>query len=127
MNKDETITLGGREFPVAPLTLGQLRQAGPAFTRIGIDTPEGMGAQTTVIYLAMHAADPKVTAADVDSIVGVTFPELKKAVEVVARLMGVEMKEITPGEAPPAPLANQTSPVAPVASPTSTGSTSMAA
>lgn len=78
MNKDETITLGGREFPVAPLTLGQLRQAGPAFTRIGIDTPEGMGAQTTVIYLAMHAADPKVTAADVDGIVGVTFPELKK-------------------------------------------------
>ena len=127
MNKDETITLGGREFPVAPLTLGQLRQAGPAFTRIGIDTPEGMGAQTTVIYLAMHAADPKVTAADVDGIVGVTFPELKKAVEVVARLMGVEMKEITSGEAPPAPLANQTSPGEPAASPTSTGSTSMAA
>jgi cobalamin biosynthesis protein CbiG len=109
------------------LTLGQLRQAGPAFTRIGIDTPEGMGAQTTVIYLAMHAADPKVTAADVDGIVGVTFPELKKAVEVVARLMGVEMKEITPGEAPPAPLANKTSPGEPAASPTSTGSTSMAA
>ncbi len=118
MNKDETITLGGREFPVAPLTLGQLRQAGPAFTRIGIDTPEGMGAQTTVIYLAMHAADPKVTAADVDSIVGVTFPELKKAIEVVAKLMGVEMKEVVPGEAQP---------VAPAASPTSTGSTSMAA
>ena len=75
----------------------------------------------------MHAADPKVTAADVDGIVGVTFPELKKAVEVVARLMGVEMKEITPGEAPPAPLANQTSPGEPAASPTSTGSTSMAA
>ena len=127
MSDTETITLGGREFPVAPLTLGQLRQAGPAFTRIGIDTPEGMGAQTTVIYLAMHAADPKVTAADVDGIVGVTFPELKNAVVVVARLMGVEMKEITPGEAPPAPLATQTSPVAPAASPTSTGSTSMAA
>jgi hypothetical protein len=119
MQKDEQITLGGQQFPVAPLTLGQLRQAGPAFTRIGIDTPEGMGAQTTIIYLAMHAANPKVTAADVDSIIGVTFPELKQAVEVVAKLMGVEMRAIEPGEALP---------VAPAtASPTSTGSTSMAA
>src|ERR1700689_3793113 len=101
MSDAQTITLGGQEFPVAPLTLGQLRQAGPAFTRIGIDTPEGMGAQTTIIYLAMHAADPKVTAADIDSIRGVTFPELKNAVEVVAKLMGVEMRAIEPGEAKP--------------------------
>ncbi|MDE2030181.1 MAG: hypothetical protein KGI97_06415, partial [Alphaproteobacteria bacterium] len=98
MNEPAKITLGGRDFPVAPLTLGQMRQAGPAFTRIGIDTPEGMGAQTTIIYLAMHAADPKVTSADVDAIVGVTFPELKEAVEKVAKLMGVEMRAIEPGE-----------------------------
>ena len=119
MSDAQTITLGGQEFPVAPLTLGQLKQAGPAFTRIGIDTPEGMAAQTTIIYLAMHAADPKITSADVDAIVGVTFPELKAAVEKVAKLMGVEMRSLEPGEAQP---------VAPAtASPTSTGSTSMAA
>ena len=74
MSDDKTITLGGQDFPIAPLTLGQMRQAGPAFTRIGIETPEGMGAQTTLLYLAMHAADPKVMAADVDAIIGVTFP-----------------------------------------------------
>jgi hypothetical protein len=102
MADDCTITLGGQDFPIAPLTLGQMRQAGPAFTRIGIDSPEGMGAQTTIIYLAMHAANPAITAADVDAIVGVTFPELKEAVEKVARLMGVEMRETTPGEAEPA-------------------------
>jgi hypothetical protein len=102
MNQADTITLGGREFPVAPLTLGQLRQAGPAFTRIGIDTTEGMGAQATILYLAMHAADQKVTSADVDAIVGVTFPELKVAVEKVAKLMGVELRKIEPGEAMPA-------------------------
>ncbi len=101
MNNDTTITLGGRAFPVAPLTLGQMRQAGPAFTRIGIDTPEGMGAQTTIIYLAMLAADPKITAAEVDGIIGVTFPELKDAVEVVAKLMGVEMRPVATGEAQP--------------------------
>ncbi len=116
---NETITLGGQEFPVAPLTLGQMRQAGPAFTRIGIDSTEGMGAQTTILYLAMHAANPAVTPADVDAIVGVTFPELKTAVEKVAKLMGVEMRAIEPGEVQP---------VAPApASATSTGSTSTAA
>lgn len=102
MSNAVTITLGGREFPVAALTLGQMKQAGPAFTRIGIDTPEGVSAQTTLLYLAMHQADPKITAADVDAIVGVTFPELKSAVEKVAKLMGVEMRVIEPGEDKPA-------------------------
>ena len=89
MADDRTITLGGQDFPIAPLTLGQMRQAGPAFTRIGIDSVDGMGAQTTILYLAMHAANQAVTAADVDAIVGVTFPELKAAVEKVkARQVG---------------------------------------
>ncbi len=42
MSDDKTITLGGRDFPIAPLTLGQMRQAGPAFMRIGIESPEGI-------------------------------------------------------------------------------------
>ena len=120
MSEAQTITLGGQEFPVAPLTLGQLKQAGPAFTRIGIDTPEGMSAQMTILYLAMHAANSAVTAADVDAIVGVTFPELKTAVEKVAKLMGVEMRAIEPGEAPPVETPA-------TASAASTGSTSTAA
>ena len=128
MSKAETITLGGQAFPVAPLTLGQMRQAGPAFTRIGIDTPEGMGAQTTILYLAMHAANPAITAADVDTIVGVTFPELKTAIEKVAKLMGVEMREAALGEAQLAPLANKTTAAeSATASVTSTGEKSTAA
>ena len=118
MSNERSITLGGQDFPVAPLTLGQLRQAGPAFTRIGIDSPEGMGAQTTILYLAMHAANPAITSADVDTIVGVTFPELRVAVEKIAKLMGVEMRAIEPGEGQP---------VEPAASTTSTGQTSTAA
>ena len=105
MADDRTITLGGQDFPIAPLTLGQMRQAGPAFTRIGIDSVDGMGAQTTILYLAMHAANSAITAADVDAIVGVTFPELKAAMEKVAKLMGVEMRAIPPGESQPAPAA----------------------
>ena len=96
-----TITLGGKDFPVAPLTLGQMRQAGPAFMRIGIETPEAMGAQITLLYLAMRSADSKVTPADVDSIPGVTLGEIHNAVSVVAALMGVEFKAVAPGEAKP--------------------------
>jgi hypothetical protein len=118
MSDDKTITLGGRDFPIAPLTLGQMRQAGPAFIRIGIDTPEGVGAQTTLLYLAMHNADPKVTPADIDAMIGVSFPELKTAVEKVAKLMGVEMRAAESGEATPAQ---------PAASANSTGTKSTAA
>ena len=48
------ITLGGREFPVAPLTLGQMRRAGPAFVRIGFDTPEAMGAQVVELHTGAY-------------------------------------------------------------------------
>ena len=118
MSDDRTIILGGQNFSIAPLTLGQMRQAGPAFTHIGIDSSEGMGAQATILYLAMHAANSAITAADVDAIVGVTFPELKAAVEKVAKLMGVEMRAIEPGEVQP---------VEPAASTNSTGAKSTAA
>ena len=118
MSDDKTITLGGRDFPIAPLTLGQMRQAGPAFMRLSFNTPEGIGAHATLLYLAMHNADPKVTPADIDAITGVTFPELKTAVEKVAKLMGVEMRAAEAGEATPAQ---------PAASATSTGTKSTAA
>ena len=119
MSDDKTITLGGKEFPIAPLTLGQMRQAGPAFMRLSFNTPEGIGAHATLLYLAMHNADPKVTPADIDAIIGVSFPELKTAVEKVAKLMGVETRAVEPGEALPAQPA--------AASTTSTGSKSTAA
>ena len=96
------ITLGGRDFPVAPLTLGQMRRAGPAFVRIGFDTPEAMGAQVTLLLLAMQSADPSVTPDAVDGIPGVTIPELRAALKVVLALIGVDLVEATPGEAQPA-------------------------
>lgn len=96
------ITLGGREFPVAPLTLGQMRRAGPAFIRIGFDTPEAMGAQVTLLLLAMQAADPTVTPDAVDNIVGITIPELRAALKVVLALIGVDLVDVPPGESRPA-------------------------
>lgn len=96
------ITLGGRGFPVAPLTLGQMRRAGPAFIRIGFDTPEAMGAQVTLLLLAMQAADPTVTPDAVDNIVGITIPELRAALKVVLALIGVDLVDAPQGESQPA-------------------------
>jgi hypothetical protein len=100
----KTITLGGREFPIAPLTLGQMRTVGPAFTRIGIDTPDGMAAQITVIAAAIKSGDPTIETATaalalVDGIVGVTFGELKAAVEAIGEMMGLARKVAPTGEA----------------------------
>lgn len=99
----ETITLGGKSYAVAPLTLGQMRQVAPCLMRMGIDTVDGMGANVTIIYHGMKAADASVKVDDVDAIVGVTFPEIKEAVEKIAKMAGLVMKsEAKPGEAKPA-------------------------
>jgi hypothetical protein len=97
--KARIITLGGAEFPIAPLTLGAMRNVGPAFTRIGIDSPAGMDAQISVITAAMAAADPGVKRETVDAIVGVTFDELKVAIETIGRMMGLGLKDPAAGEA----------------------------
>lgn len=97
-----TITLGGQPYPVAPLTLGDMRRVGPAFGRIGVDTAEGVDAQVTLITLAMRAADPAVTPDTVAAIRGVTFNEMRAAMQTVAALTGVELQEKAPGEDQPA-------------------------
>lgn len=93
------ITLGGRSFPIAPLTLGQFRNMAPAFTRIGTDTVQGMDAQITVIHAAIAAADATMTHEQVTAISGVTFAELKEAVETIGEMLGLQrMKVPAPGE-----------------------------
>ena len=99
MTETTAITLGGRAFPVAPITLGRMRTVAPAFTRIGIDTPDGMAAQITVIHAAVSAADPSVKLEDLDALTGVTFEELKAAVETISVMIGLGKKAPAPGEA----------------------------
>lgn len=103
MENDNTITLGGNSHPIAPLSLGQMRQAVPCMMRLGVDTVDGMGANITVIYHGMKAANPNVKPEDIDEIKGVTFAEIKEAVEKIAKLTGLEMKKAPkPGEGKPA-------------------------
>ena len=99
---ESTITLGGKEYRIAPLSLGQMRQVAPCLMRMGIDTVDGMGANITIIYHGMKAADPSVKIEDLDNMVGVTFTEIKEAVEKVALAAGLKLKGQASGEAKPA-------------------------
>lgn len=101
--ENQTITLGGKEYPIAPLTLGQMRHVAPCLMRMGIDTVDGMGANVTIIYHGMKAADASVKVEDIDAMTGVTFAEIKNAVEKIAIMAGLELKKAAPeGEAKPA-------------------------
>jgi hypothetical protein len=96
----KTICLGGCDYPIAPLTLKAMRTVAPAFTRISISTPEGMAAQVTVIAAAMQAANPSLKFEDVEALAGVTFDELKAAVEAIGEMMGLRRKDASsPGDA----------------------------
>ena len=102
------ITLGAAEYPVAPLSLSQMRQVGPCFSRMGIDTMDGMAAQMTIIFQGMKAADPAVTMEFVDGITGVTFEQIRVAVQEIGVFCGLEFKKpaaegAAPGEAVPDP------------------------
>jgi hypothetical protein len=96
---ENTIILGGKSYPIAPLTLGAMRRVAPAFTRIGIDTPDGMAAQISVMQAAMAAADATVTLETVDGIPGVTFAEMKAAMDAIGAMMGLGQKDAPTGEA----------------------------
>ena len=104
---DKTITLGGQQYPIAPLALSQMRQVGPCFSHIGVGTVEGMAAQLTIIYHGMKAADPAVTMETVDNIRGATLDEIRLAVQAIGVMCGLEfkspVKDVPEGEAAPAP------------------------
>ena len=101
---ESKITLGATDYPIAPLSLGQMRQVAPCFMRMGVDSPEGMAAQITIIFQAIKAANPAAKMEEIDAIKGVTLEQIRMAVETIGKLIGLEVKSkvLTPGEAPPA-------------------------
>jgi hypothetical protein len=83
-----------------------MRQVGPCFSRMGIDTVEGVSAQITIIFQGMKSADAAVTMEKVDAIKGVTFSEIRQAVQRIGELCGLKTSaadDAPEGEAAPAP------------------------
>jgi hypothetical protein len=89
MTDQMTITLAGQPYPIAPLTLGQMTKVIPCFHRVGVDSPEGVAAQITIITAAMQAGNPSVTIEEVHAMTGVTTAELSDALGQIAALVGM--------------------------------------
>jgi hypothetical protein len=94
----ETITLGGRDYPVAPLKFKDLKRILPLFLSLGIDSESKVEAQGDIIAAAIATADPGFTRAAFDEL-SPTIPELQSAVSAVAVLSGLERSAPPKGEA----------------------------
>jgi len=93
----ETITLGGRDYPVAPLKFRDLKRILPLFLELGIDSEAKIDAQGDIIAAALQTADAGFTRAAFDDL-SPTVPELRNAITTIAILSGLERKAIPPGE-----------------------------
>ena len=105
----DTITLGGRDYPVAPLKFRDLKRILPLFLELGIDSEAKLEAQGDIVAAAIATADPNFTRAAFDDL-SPTVTELQRAVSTVAILSGLERRSPASGEAPAAsPSAGATS------------------
>ncbi|MGH6974243.1 MAG: hypothetical protein ACRED6_06415 [Stellaceae bacterium] len=100
MSAPTSITLGHRDYPIRPLTLGQLRVVLPAFVRAAkLNAAEGIDAAIDILAAALsrdHASLTRDALLELEA----TPHELATAVARIAALSGLVPKDGAPGEAP---------------------------
>jgi hypothetical protein len=102
-----TITLGGRDFTVRPLTIGQFRQIYPAiFKGAGLASDEGYDQAIRCIAAALERDHPEMTVAAILAL-ETTVGELAAAFVAIMRHAGLKLGA-SPGEAPAGPGASPT-------------------
>jgi hypothetical protein len=94
---NDTITLGGKAYPVAPLKFRDLKRILPLFLTLGIDSEAKIEAQGDIIAAAIGTADAGFTRAAFDDL-SPTIAELQAAVTTVAVLSGLERRTPASGE-----------------------------
>src|SRR6266404_5807170 len=97
----ETITLGGRDFALRPLTLGQLRHLLDALDAMTGASGGGLiDAGAKLVAAGLAAAHPELTVEAVLDCAA-SLSELNAAVAAILRMAGLYPKELGPGEAQP--------------------------
>jgi hypothetical protein len=97
----ETIRLGGRDFALRPLTLGQLRHLLDALDAMsGASGGALIDAAARLVTAGLAASHPELTVAAVLDCAA-TLPELNAAVAAILRMAGLHPKELGQGEAGP--------------------------
>jgi hypothetical protein len=97
-----TVTLAGRQWPVKPLVLKQLRIVEPAWARIktakGAVTETLMDDLIEISYQAIApGADPKITRSEFTDL-PVSLPEMIAALQTIAAQAGMIVKDAPAGE-----------------------------
>lgn len=98
-----TIRLGGKDYPVKPLVLRQLKVIDPAWARLRKDpqmsTPEAWDDAIEIVYqaIAPGCEPPMARAAFLD--LPITKGEIYGSLKTIAEQGGMIMKEPEPGEA----------------------------
>ena len=97
----ETIMLGGREFALRPLTLGQLRHLLDALDEMaGASGGALIDAAAKLVKAGLAAAHPDFTVEAVLDCAA-SLPELNAAVAAILHMAGLHPRESDPGEAGP--------------------------
>jgi hypothetical protein len=97
----ETITLGGRDFALRPLTLGQLRHLLDALDAMAGASGGGLiDAAAKLVAAGLAASHPELTVEAVLDCAA-SLSELNAAVAAILRLAGLHPKELDQGEAEP--------------------------
>lgn len=99
MAEGATIALGGRDFMVQTLTIGQLRTIYPEMSQgASLGTAEGFDKAMRCIAAALAEDHPEVTLAEITKL-RTTIPELSAAFVAVMKLAGLKMGEGKAGAA----------------------------
>jgi hypothetical protein len=83
----DTISLGGADYPIAPLKFRDLKRILPLFLTLGIDSESKIDAQGEIVAAAIATLDPTFTRGAFDDL-SPTVPELQAAVSAIAILSG---------------------------------------
>ena len=95
-----TITFGGRDYAIRPLTLGQLRVVLPAFARAAkLNAADGIDAAIDILAAAL-ARDHRDLTRDALLEIEMLPAELASAVAQIAALSGLVPKDGAAGELP---------------------------
>ena len=95
-----TIALGGRDYAIRPLTLGQLRVVLPAFARAArLNAADGIDAAIDILAAAL-ARDHRDLTRDALLELEMLPAELASAVAQIAALSGLVPKDGAAGEPP---------------------------
>jgi len=97
MTDHRQIHLGGADYNVTPLTIGQLRAAAPAFMRLSAEahTDLSMAASAQILAIALHLSPEEVEA------MPSTFEEVREAVNIIGEVAGLMARRGEPKPASP--------------------------